>query len=65
MIRLNKRLTKINGIKMNAKEVREAIVEAYLLPTMGLNPIVICLLALVMYALEVVEILARSGIKVF
>ena len=48
---------------MKAKEITGAIVGAYLFPTMGLNPFVISLLALKMYALEVVESLSRSGIK--
>lgn len=50
---------------MNANETREAMVGAYLLPTIGLTPLVICLFAWFRYALEVVEILSRSGIRVF
>lgn len=50
---------------MNANETREAMVGAYLLPTIGLTPLVISLFARFRYALEVVEILSRSGIRVF
>lgn len=50
---------------MNANETREAMVGAYLLPTIGLNPFVICLLAWLRYALDVVEIFSKSGIRDF
>ena len=46
---------------MNAKETVEAMVDAYLLPTIGLNPLVKSLLACVRYFLEVMESLSRSG----
>lgn len=40
------RETRTRGIRMKVNEVIEAIVDAYLLPTMGLKLLVICLLAL-------------------
>lgn len=46
MILLKMRETRIRGIKMNANEINEAIVGAYLLPTMGLKFLVISSLAL-------------------
>ncbi|KAK0606991.1 hypothetical protein LWI29_007447 [Acer saccharum] len=50
---------------MNAKESMEAMVDAYLLPTIGLKYFfVISLLYLLMYAFEVVEIVSRSGNRV-
>lgn len=49
---------------MKAQETTVAMVAAYLFPTMGLNPFVISLLALKMYAFEVIENLSRSGIRV-
>lgn len=65
MILLKIRETKSRGISMNANETREAMVGAYLLPTIGLNPFVICLLAWLRYALDVVEIFSKSGIRDF
>lgn len=53
--------TKIRGINMNAQETIEAMAGAYLLPTNGLNPFVISLLALVRNTLEFEEILSKSG----
>lgn len=49
---------------MKAQEITVAMVAAYLFPTMGLNPFVISLLALKMYAFEVIENFSRSGIRV-
>lgn len=54
----------MRGIKMNAHETIEAINGAYFFPTMGLNPFVISLLALLMYTLEVVEMMSKSGSSV-
>ncbi|KAF5765556.1 hypothetical protein HanXRQr2_Chr15g0705081 [Helianthus annuus] len=42
----------------------EATIGAYFLPTIGLNCFEICLLALLRYDFEVVEITSRSGISV-
>ena len=64
MIRLKIRETRSRGIKMNAKETAEAMVGAYVLPTIGLNPLVKSLLAFVRYFLEVIESLSRSGMIV-
>ena len=64
LIRLKTRETRSRGIKINAKETVEAMVDAYLLPTIGLNPLVKSLLACVRYFLEVMESLSRSGMIV-
>lgn len=58
------RETRSRGIRMNAKETIDAMVGAYLFPTIGLNPLVKSLLAFVRYFLEVIEILSRSGKRV-
>lgn len=42
------RETRIRGINRNAQDTKVAIVDACLLPTIGLNCFVICLLYLVM-----------------
>lgn len=46
---------------MNAQETNEAMAGAYFLPTMGLTPLVISLLAFLRYTLEVDEIFSKSG----
>lgn len=48
---------------MNADETIAPIAGAYFLPTNGLNPFVISLLAFVRYNLEVEEIFSKSGNK--
>lgn len=63
-MRLKMRETRMRGIKMKANETIEAIMGAYFLPTMGLNPLVISLLALFRYNLDVEEIISKSGNRV-
>ena len=46
-MRLKRRETNSRGINRKAHDTAEAMVAAYLLPTMGLNWFIICLLALV------------------
>lgn len=46
---------------MNAHETIEAMAGAYFLPTIGLTPFVISLLAFVRYTFEVDEIFSKSG----
>lgn len=49
---------------MNKKDMKDAIIGAYFLPTYGLKFFEICLLALFRYAFEVVESTSKSGINV-